>query len=68
MQTYSFSKGLGKGITYVLVGVASLLVVTGVSDLTITDLFTTYVQPFVGTLSVGAILTIVINWLKVRSK
>lgn len=64
---YSFKKGASKGLVHVLQLAAALAVFAGFSDLQLWDLVTTYVKPVLGTLSVGGVLAIALNWAKVRS-
>ena len=65
---YSFKKGLGKGIVSALVIAASFVALAGFSDLTIWGLFEQYVKPVLGSVTVGAVLTMIINYIKVKFK
>lgn len=64
---YSLGKGIGKGIQSGLIMLAAVLVATGISDVTVWDLIVKYVQPLVGTVSIGMIITMVINYFKVKT-
>ena len=63
---YNFSQGIGKGVKFILTALIGLAVVSGFSDFTLWDLLEKYLKPVLGTLSVGGILAIAQNWVKVR--
>lgn len=63
---YSFKKGLVKGLQWILIAVPALLVLTGVSEISLWDLMTKYVQPLLGTLTVGGLVAIIVNYVKVK--
>lgn len=67
-MTYSFSKGLFKGFQSVLVIAISLVALGGLSDISIGSLITTYIMPVVGSLTVGGVLTIILNYIKIKSQ
>ncbi len=63
-RQYSLSKGIAKGITSALTIAASLAVFAGLSDVTLWDLVVTYVKPVLGSLTVGGLITVALNWVK----
>ena len=63
---YSFKQGAGKGLKFVLTGLAALAAVSGFSDVTIWELLDQYLRPILGTLSVGGILAMALNFVKVK--
>ena len=63
---YNFTKGLGKGLKFVLTALAGLALVTGFSDLTIWSLLEEYLKPIISSLTVGGILTILLNYTKIK--
>lgn len=66
MKQYSFKKGLWKGLGTVAMIATSLVVLSGLSDLTLWVLLETYIKPILGTLTVGGTLTIAMNYIKVK--
>lgn len=64
---YSFKKGLAKGAVQLLTVAAALIAFAGFSDLAIWDLVVTYVKPVIGSLTVGGIVAVAINFLKYHS-
>lgn len=68
MQQYKFSKGLSKALLYTLSTVATLVAFAGFSDIQIWDLVVQYVKPVIGSLTVGGIVTIAINWVRFHSQ
>lgn len=67
MTTYSFTKGLGKGVIWILTVAVSFLAVSGFADISVWDLVEQYIKPIVGTLTLGGFLTMLLNYLKVKS-
>lgn len=63
-KVYSFKVGLGKGLLSLLAVAGALVAFAGFSDLTLWDLMVRYVQPVLGSLTVGGIITIAVNWIK----
>jgi len=63
-EGYSFKKSVGKGAIFVLQALATVLVVTGVSEISVWDLVEQYVKPLIGALSVGGALAIATNYVK----
>lgn len=67
METkYSFKKGLVKAIVTALTVGISIVAFAGFSDLTIWGLLETYLKPLVGGMTVGALLKLALNWVKVK--
>ncbi len=65
---YSIKKGLSKGLISALTIGAAMLVFAGFSDITIWGLLEQYLKPVLGSLTVGAAITMLINYLKVKSQ
>lgn len=63
---YSLSKGLKKGIGTALMVLFSLVVFAGFSDIPVWGLIVRYIQPIVGTMTVGGVLTLAINFVKIK--
>ena len=63
---YSFKKGLGKGLLSVLALAGTLAAFAGFSDLSIWGLIEQYLKPVVGSLTVGAVITIAVNFVKFK--
>lgn len=61
---YSFKKSFGKGIVWILQLAAAAAVVSGFSEISLWDLVVKYVQPIVGTLTVGGLIAIATNYVK----
>ena len=61
---YSFTKGLAKGLVSVLVIGSGMVAFAGFSDMTIWSLVEQYLKPVIGSLTVGGVLTIAINFIK----
>lgn len=61
---YSFSKTFGKGIVWVLQLAAAAAVVAGLSEISLWDLATKYIQPILGTLTVGGAIAMITNYVK----
>lgn len=61
---YSFTKGIGKGVIFMLQALATIVVITGLSDVSIWDLIVQYVKPIVGTLTVGGVIAVATNYVK----
>lgn len=66
MKVYSFKKGLAKALVSTLTILGAWVVVAGVSEISLWDLVETYVKPFIGTLTIGGLLALILNWLKIR--
>lgn len=67
MKSYSLTKGLSKGLVSVLTIAIAGATFAGLTDLSIWDLIVEYVKPIVGSLTVGGLLTIALNWVKFRT-
>lgn len=63
---YSFKKGLVKGATSTLAIAGAMVAFAGFSDLTIWSLVEQYLKPVLSGLSVGAAITMVSNYIKVK--
>lgn len=66
MKEYSFKKGLGKGLLSLFAVVGSLIAFAGFSDMTIWSLAEQYVKPLVGSLTVGGLIAVVVNYIKFK--
>lgn len=64
MQTYSFKKGLGKGLLSLLTVAGSIVALVGFNDVNILDFIVAQVKPLIGALTVGGAITVAINWVK----
>lgn len=67
-ETYSFKKGLGKGLLSVLSVCAAMAMFSGFSDVMIWDLLEKYLKPVIGLLTVNGLITMAINWIKFNVK
>jgi len=65
-MNYSFLHGLRKAATYSLTAAATLIAFAGFSDLQIWELLETYVRPAVGSLTVGGVMTLAINYVRFK--
>ena len=63
-KKYSFSIGLSKGLLSLFAVVGALITFAGFSDLTIWGLLETYLKPLVGSVTVGGLITIAVNYIK----
>jgi hypothetical protein len=68
MQQYKLSKGVGKALLYTLSTIATLVAFAGFSDVQIWDLVEQYLKPVIGSLTVGGLVTMAINWVRFKSK
>ncbi len=64
IQKYSFKIGVSKGILSLLAIFGAFIAFIGFSDMTLWDLIVTYVKPLLGSLTVGGVITIAINYIK----
>lgn len=62
--SYSFKKSLGKGVLFVLQMTATIVVVTGVSDIQLWDLVEQYIKPILTGISIGGVIAIATNFVK----
>lgn len=67
MKTYSFKKGLAKGLVSALTIAIALVTFAGFSDITIWSLLENYLKPTLSGLTAGGLLTMILNWWKIRS-
>lgn len=65
---YSFKKGLGKAALQLLTVAGALIAFAGFSDLSIWDLVVKYVEPVFGSLTVGGVVALAINFIKYHSE
>lgn len=65
---YSFKKGAVKGLVSLLSIGGAIVAFAGFSDLTIWGLLEQYVKPVLGSLTVGGVITIAVNYVKVKSE
>jgi hypothetical protein len=63
---YSIKKGFLKGLVSVLSIAGSWIAFTAFSDVTIWALIQTYFEPILGSLTVGGLITMGINYLKIK--
>ena len=66
-MTYSFKKGLWKGLQWILIAIPPIIVATGISDVSLWDLTTKYLQPVLSTLTIGGVVAIIVNYVKVKA-
>jgi len=64
---YSIKKGITKGLLSLLSIAGAFLVLAGFSDTSIWELIVKYIQPLVGSLTVGGAITVLLNYVKVKS-
>lgn len=65
---YSFKTGLIKWLISLLSVAGMVLAFTAFSDMTLWGLLEQYLKPILGSLTIGGGITLLINWLKVKSK
>lgn len=65
---YSFTKGLGKGALSLIAITGAMIAFAGFSDLTIWGLLEQYLKPILGSLTVGGAITMLVNYIKVKTK
>ena len=63
---YSFKKGLKKGILSAAIIAGAFVVFAGFADFTIWQLLEQYVKPILGTITIGALFKMLINYLKIK--
>lgn len=68
MREYSFKKGLSKGFLSILIMSSSMVAFAGFSDLTIWSLLEEYLQPLLGSITVGGAITMLVNYIKVKNQ
>lgn len=62
--SYSFKKSLGKAAMFILQAAATLVLVTGVSDIQLWDLIEQHLKPLLTGVSIGGIIAIATNFVK----
>ena len=67
-MNYSLKKGAWKGFVSGMTVLVAMVAFAGFSDLTIWSLIETYLKPMLGTVTVGGLLTMVLNYAKVKSQ
>lgn len=65
---YSIAKGLSKGLISVMTVAGAWLAFVGFSDVQLWPLIENYLKPLVGSMTVGGLIAMAVNYLKVRSK
>lgn len=65
-KTYSLKKGLLKATLYSLTTIGTIVAFAGFSDLTIWGLVEQYLKPVFGSLTVGASITMLINFVRFK--
>jgi len=65
-KVYSFKKGLYKGLLSLLSIVAAIVTLAGFADVGVWDLVVNNVKPLLGSLTVGGLMTIIINYVKFK--
>ena len=63
---YDWKLGIGKGLKFVMTGLIAVAAVSGFSEVSLWSLAEQYLKPALGTLSVGAVLTMALNFVKVK--
>lgn len=63
-KSYSFKKGLGKGFVTVLTILLTAVSFAGFADVALWDLAVTHIKPVLGSLTVGGLITLGINFVK----
>ena len=66
MQTYSFKTGFFKGLLSLLAILGALAAFAGFNDVSVWDLLSKYLQPVIGSLTVGGAITIAVNYFKFK--
>lgn len=65
---YSFAKGLKKGLLAVIVFAGALLAIQfpELNDMSLVDFISSNLKNLIGGLTVGGVITMIINYLKVK--
>ena len=63
---YNIKTGISKGLKFVLTALIAVATISGFSEFTLWDLLTEYLKPVLGTLSVGGVLAMALNLVKVK--
>ncbi len=64
---YSLKKGVEKGATSGLVVLLSIVTFAGLADVAIWDFIEQQVEPLFGSVTFGALITMAINYFKVKN-
>lgn len=65
---YSLKRGIIKGLISLLSIIGFGLAFTAFSDMTLWGLCEQYLKPILGSLTIGGLITLLVNWLKFRIK
>jgi len=65
---YSFKKGLSKGAVSVLTIAATMVMFAGFADFTLWQLLEQYLKPVLGSITIGGVITMALNYLKVKNQ
>lgn len=65
-KRYSFKTGFGKALLYSLSSLGVMATFMGYYDVSIADMITKHVLPLVGSVTVGGLITLVINFVKFK--
>jgi len=65
---YSIKKGAKKGLTSALIVMISIVTFSGFFDVTLWSLVEQYLKPLVSSMTVGGLLTMALNYLKVKNE
>ena len=63
---YDIKKGIIKGIKFILIGLGSVAIITGFSEVSLWGLLEQYLKPLLGSLTIGGILVILQNYVKIK--
>lgn len=65
---YSITKGLSKGAVSALTVAAAMVMFAGFADFTLWQLLEQYLKPVLGSVTIGGVITMALNYLKVRNQ
>jgi hypothetical protein len=68
MKKYSFAKGVRKGFLAALTAASAMIAFAGFSEITLWDLAVEHIKPLLGSLTVGGVMAMIINYVKIRSQ
>lgn len=63
-EGYSFKKGIAKSAVSLLSVLGALVMFANLGDVSIWDLIVKYVEPLVASLTVGGVITLLVNYIK----
>ena len=66
MNEFNFKKGIIKGIKFILIGLGAVAIFTSFSEVSLWSLLEQYLKPILGALSVGGLITLVLNFVKTK--